>query len=105
MACIRAKVTQRLEIVHVSNQHLGIITAMDNEYLEWVPEYVHHHFCVCHLASNIHCMSHDKSVMMLLVRVAYGRRPTSSTTGYTWMPTGHFAGKMGFIPVVEGMGR
>lgn len=35
MACIRARVTQRLDLCVISDRHMGIIAVMNDEYFGW----------------------------------------------------------------------
>lgn len=75
MACLRERVTQRTDLCIISDRHRGIITTMNDDYSGWGAGRAHHRFCVRHLASNFNSRFHDKSLKMLLVKVAYERRP------------------------------
>lgn len=65
---------QRPDLYTISDQHLGIITVMGDNHMGWGLNRAHHHFCVHHLTSNFYARLTDKSLKMILVRAAYGRR-------------------------------
>ena len=70
MACIRNKVTQRIELCVIFDKHPDIMIAMIDVPLGWTEPYAYHRICMLHLASNFMNRFKDKTLKNLVCREA-----------------------------------
>ena len=69
LVCLRTFVTSRQKICLIFDQYAGILSVMQNKYLDWQPPYACHVYCLRHVASNFNTRFRDSRLRDLVKRI------------------------------------